>query len=93
MASQKSMRQRGAEQCSCVQSLRAALHRMSGSSSFEDLLRGADTNEASVPRSAALPELLPISLLRRPDIFTLAVVWESLQVCLLAFQCLGICRL
>ena len=68
--------------CGCVafmQGLRSALQRLRSSSSFEDLLCGADAAGSAIPK-LALPELLPVSLLRRPHIFTLAIVWESMQV-------------
>ena len=66
-----------------MQALRTSVQKLASTSSFEDLLCGADGGEGgtSAPhRRLGGPGLLPVSLLRRPHIFTLGIVWESQQV-------------
>lgn len=73
-----------------AQGLRVAYDHMIGSA-FEELLREADSAEAlaaaqggALPASAAKSGAVhtaEVTLLRRPAVFTLAIVWDSPQVC------------
>ena len=67
------------------QGLRAAYER-APAGAFENLLRGADGAEARGAGGGGGAARLPgavhtndITLLRRPSVFTLAIVWESVQ--------------
>ncbi len=64
--------------------------------SFEDMLREAESEELVASRAAGKggggsPLGPDLALLRRPRVFTLAIVWESPQVCRLWH--VGICSL
>ncbi len=66
-----------------AQGLRKAYASLGSEASFEDILREV---EVAVEQAAALPPTVEIgeplvTLVRRPRVFTLAVVWESPQVC------------
>lgn len=75
-----------------LQALRIAYDGLNRQGSFEAVLREADSAEAPLKRSpqAGAAPLLDITLLNQPKVFTLALVWESAKVRLLAtISCLG----